>query len=645
MEIMLDTFSDQRRAYAFFANPLGVQMDIIFTEGGAGRDGPPGFDRSFDTLWYSKGRLTDQGYVIWMAIPFKSLRFPSTPQQTWGILLARNLLRANERDFWPHMSTRIEGRLNQAAILRGLENISPGRNMQFIPFGAFRSFRALDTRDAAQPRFVRDRAEVDAGLDAKFVLKDSLVLDVTVNPDFSQVESDEPQVTVNERFEVFFPEKRPFFLENASFLQTPINLVFTRRIADPQFGVRLTGKTGPYAIGAFLIDNESPGKSVPEDDPLQGKRALFGIVRLNRDLFQQSTLGFIYTDREFEDSHNRVGGLDGRFKLSQNWVLSFQSVTSSTKLLDGSRLAGPAYDVELNRSGRQFNYNFKYNDRSRGFRTQPGFIRRPDIRRVSQRVSYRFRPEGRHLIAWGPTFLSDRVWDHGGTHLDWTHENKMSWEFIGRTTFELFYNSDRERLRPQDFSVLPENRDFSRNLKGYSFRSSYVPQLTFRGNYSWGTRINFAPPEGVEPVLADLSKANFAVTLQPVTRLRIDNTYLLTRLTDRPTGASIFNNHILRSKWNWQFSRELSLRVILQYDTVLANPELAALETSKSFNADFLITYLVNPGTALFLGYNGNAQNIDLVTTAAGPEVIRPRRRFINDAKQFFVKFSYLFRF
>ena len=187
-----------------------------------------------------------------------------------------------------HCSSRIEGRLNQAATLRGLVNISPGRNIQLIPFGAFRSFRSLDTRDEDRPQFVRDRADFDGGLDAKLVFKDSLVVDVAVNPDFSQVESDEPQVTVNQRFEVFFPEKRPFFLENASFFETPINLLFTRRIADPQFGVRLTGKLGPYALGAFLnptsYDYARTGKG-----PMETKLIFDATMPLPRESFPPRT--------------------------------------------------------------------------------------------------------------------------------------------------------------------------------------------------------------------------------------------------------------------------------------------------------------------------------------------------------------------
>ena len=368
--VTLDTFHDQRRAYDFWANPFGVQMDDQWIEGQL-------FDTSFDMLWQSRGRLTEQGYVVLMAIPFESLRFPSTPEQTWGITFWRAIPRVNEFSSWPHISTRIEGELNQAATLRGLRNLSSGRNVQLIPYGFLRSFRALDTLDPAQPRFVSKTVDPYAGLDAKFVFKDSLVLDVALNPDFSQVESDQPQVTANQRFEVFFPEKRPFFLENARFFETPINLFFTRRIADPQFGIRLTGKKGPYTVAALLADDESPGQSVPVDDPLHGKRARFLILRINRDLFKQSTLGLIYTEREFAGSSNRMGGLDGRLKWGKNWVASFQGVTSSTQFLDGSRLAGPAYDVQLRRGSsfsRQFFYDLEYNDRSPGFRTQTGFL-------------------------------------------------------------------------------------------------------------------------------------------------------------------------------------------------------------------------------------------------------------------------------
>jgi len=658
VDLFLDTFHDHRRAFVFTTNPFGIQMDGLWNEGRVQQ-----YDRSFDTVWQSRGKLTPQGFVVWMAIPFKSLRFPSTHEQSWGIVLIRWIPRVNESATWPWVSTRIEGRLNQGATLKGLENISPGRNMQLIPYGFVRSFRALDTRDPLQPHFVSDRAEPDAGLDGKFVLKDSFALDVTLNPDFSQVESDEPQVTINRRFEAYFPEKRPFFLENPGFFETPINLFFTRRIADPQFGVRLTGKKGPYAIGALLADDESPGKSVPVGDPLHGQRAGFGIVRISRDLFGQSSVGLMFTDREFGDGFNRVGSLDGRFKLTRNWLASGQAVASSTRLTDGSEMAGPAYKFRLRRDGRQFYYDLDFNDRSPGFLTQTGFITedsverplqggreierpslRTDIRSVGQFASYRFRPEGKYLISWGPNVFLNPIWDHQGTRLDMYHDYSMTWELTGATLLELFYVADRELLRPKDVAGLAENRTFSHHRQGVYFETSYHPRITFRGEYSRGTLINVVPPTGQQPALANLTRSEASITVRPLTLLSVDSAYLLERLTDRGQGGSIFNNHIIRSKWGWQFTRELSLRVILQYNAILANPARTRLETTKNFNADFLFTYLVNPWTALYVGYNGNAQNIDLVPTATGSELLRTNY-FTHDARQFFVKFSYLLRF
>ena len=250
VELMLDTFHDHRRAYAFFANPLGVQADALWTEG---PDTDKNFDFSFDTVWNSAGKVTPQGFVVWMEIPFRSLRFGSSDPQTWGVLLGRGIPRKNEDTFWPEYSSRITGRLNQAGTASGMEHIASGRNLQLIPYGIFRSFKELDLRDPNAPTYSQRAAFGQFGLDAKAVLKDKFVLDATVNPDFSQIESDDPQVTVNQRFEVQFPEKRPFFLENANYFQTPIPLLFTRRIVDPQWGARLTGKDGPWACSSRTI--------------------------------------------------------------------------------------------------------------------------------------------------------------------------------------------------------------------------------------------------------------------------------------------------------------------------------------------------------------------------------------------------------
>ncbi len=639
VEVTFDTFQDERRGYVFWSNPLGIQADALWTEGGGGPD------FSFDTLWHVEGKLTARGYVVLMSIPFKSLRFPSASEQNWGLVILRHIPRSNEWSYWPRVSSRIDGRLNQSARLTGMQNISPGRNFQLIPYGSFRFFRALDTREENAPRFVGRRAEFDGGLDAKFVVKDSFVVDLALNPDFSQVESDEPQLTTNQRFEVFFPEKRPFFLENANYFQTPINLVFTRRIADPQLGVRVTGKRGPYSIGALLIDDESPGKRVAESDPLSDHRAYFGIFRASRDILKQSSIGVIYTDRRFEGSYNRVGGIDARLKLGANWSADLQAATSSTRLLDGSTSAGPAYEASLTYSERKLFYRFEYTDRSPGFVTLAGFSPRTDVRQALHRAEYRFRPEGKRLISWGPSMFARNAWAHDGTRLDAEYSPSIDFEFVRETRFSFFHVPEKERLRPVDFSSLAENLDFSRHTTGFFFNTSYFSQVSVNGVFLTGKKINLSPPEGEPPNLARRTEANLTVTLRPITPLRIENRYILLRLRDRTRDASIFNNHIIRSNINWQFNRELSLRAILQYNALLANAGFTSLETEKNFNADLLLTYQVNPWTVLYAGYNSNLQNIDLVPVGGGTGIIRQRDRFINDGRQFFVKFSYLFRF
>lgn len=638
VEITLDTFKDKQRAYVFRSNPLGVQWDALWTEGSA-------FDESFDTLWYSKGKLTDQGYVVWMAIPFKSLRFPETPLQNWGVIFARDIQRGNaELSFWPRVSSRVEGRLNQAATLQIRNSVSPGRNIQFIPYGTYRTFRLLDQQHSGGPRFATDGVDPDAGLDAKWVFKDNMALDLTVNPDFSQVESDRPQVTVNQRFEVFFPEKRPFFLENANFFSTLSDLVFTRRIADPQFGARITGKSGPYTLGAILIDDEAPGKSVSEDDPLRGKRAAFGIVRVNRDIWNQSRIGVIYTDREFESSYNRVVGVDGRIKLHKNWTTSFLAVTSFTKLQEGKRFSDPAFNVTLNRNGRQLNSHFHYIDIFPDFRTDTGFVPRTDTREFHTFHSYRFRPEGKFLIAWGPNFWAQSIWDHSDLRLDSEYSPGLVVDLTGQTTLEISYSWLREQLRPHDFAALTDNKDFTRYSWVVKFETSFVDQLHLSSRFEVGTGVNFLPPVGAEPFLANRTTGDIELSVLLGTQLRIDNNYVFSQLNQRARGEQIFKNQILRSRWNWQFNRKLSARLNFQYDVTLANQRFTSLETTKNFNVDFLVTYLMNPWTALYAGVNSNYQNLDIITNGDTSLINRTENSFLNDSRQFFVKYSYLVR-
>ena len=233
--------------------------------------------------------------------------------------------------FWPQYSSRVAGRLNQEADAFGLEKISPGRNLQLIPYGIFRSFKQLDLRDPYNPTYTQRATFGQAGLDAKVVLKDKFVLDATVNPDFSQIESDEPQVTVNQRFEVFFPEKRPFFLENANYFHTPIDL----RIHSPHRGSQVgrAAHRKRWSLGGRNAGRRGCRSLAPPPlaaDQLFNKDSYFAIGRVSRDIGSQSSIGALYTDREVDGFFNRVGGVDTRIRLNNNWTASAQAVYSST---------------------------------------------------------------------------------------------------------------------------------------------------------------------------------------------------------------------------------------------------------------------------------------------------------------------------
>jgi hypothetical protein len=712
--VMLDTFHDRRRAFEFQTTPLGVQWDAIYTEASRAEVGG-NWDVSWDAVWNSRGKVTSRGYVVWMAIPFKSLRFPSTKDQEWGIILYRGITRKNEETFWPQVSYKIAGRLGQAATLYGLEGISPGRDIELIPYGIMRGFRALDQRDPYNPYFQNATAQGQAGLDAKFVIHDHFVLDLTANPDFSQVESEDPQITVNQRFEVYFPEKRPFFLENEDFFRTPIDLFFTRNIQDPSAGIRLTGKEGPYSVGLMASDDRAPGLAVPSfcpasetfpicSDSLSGIRSYFTIARVSRDIFKQSSIGAVYTDWECPTTgeFNRVGGIDTRLRFNANWIVEGQAVTSSSNLQglnayfssigalentceynlfpfssgnfgNGNHYGGPADKVEVRRNGLHFNYVGTYQDVSPGFVTVPGFVNRTDIREMYNLLYYRFRPKKGWILAWGPSFRQRYDFDHEGNRLDTFYDPYLRIEGRGQTHIWLSpYEELRERLRPQDFAFIglpgvTHNQDYHEHRSQAIFQTGYFRKATVGATYSWGDGANFVPAANALPqfLLSRSDSASVSLSFRPLTPLKIENTYLFSRLraTDSTymetaaqipgIGKGIFNDHIVQSKWNWQFTPQLSLRLIMQYYSLLANTPgntvypYTYLPTEKEFSSYFLLTYLVHPGTAIYVGYNSDLQNLDhdLMQDPAGLAGLYTAKGFMNDSRQVFVKVSYQFRF
>jgi Domain of unknown function (DUF5916) len=635
--LLIDTFDDQRTGYGFRSSPLGVQWDGRWAE--LGREG---FDSSFEAVWYTDAQVTAGGYVVLMTIPFRTMRFPETLEQRWRIQFERLIPRASEESYWPAYSQTVDGRLNQAAVLNGVRDVSPGRNIQITPFAFVRSYDVLDPNLPGGPGY-DEGTEDEIGLDAKVVLRDSFVLDMTFNPDFSQVESDQPQVTVNERFEVNYPERRPFFLENADYFATETPLLITRRIVDPEGGVKFTGMQGPWGIGAMLTNDESAGLNVPETEPFYGDAADVRVLRVFRDYGNQSRAGFMHTELELGDSYNKVSAADTYVRLNENWLTELLMVNTET-FEDGALTTGRQTNWRVNRNGRNFNAHYHWTEQSSHFDVPLGILSRnytPDAQGLHGFMEYRFWPEDSWLDRIGPRVFFANQEDGTGLRIynELSPQLQMTW--AGDSSFSVGSNSIKERLRPQDFAGLSTTRDYSQRRYFVGFSTDTLQTIGFAGGFDKGTVINFVPPIGAEPELADRMFIEAELLWRPMDRLRVDTTLLSTELEDREGRGTIFTDRIVRTRWNYQFTKEMSLRVILQHED-LKPTALSRLTRDENLNLDVLFRYVLNPWSALYVGFNNNESNLQIVENEQGGTELVRTEELARDGQQIFVKFSYL---
>jgi hypothetical protein len=621
--IYLDTFRDRVHAYVFAANPLGIQRDAVLTEG-------QDEDASFDTVWSSEGKLTGDGYIVQMAIPFRSLRFMNDRTKTWNVAIGRVIQRESEEAYWPHITKRVQGFVPQCGTLNGLSQISPGRNIQINPYAVGAQARFLD---ADTPAF-RKEGERRIGLDAKAVVRDALTIDATVNPDYSQVESDDPQVTVNERFEVFFPEKRPFFIENAGYFQTPLNLLFSRRIVDPGVGLRLTGKLGRWAVGALAMNDRAPA-GLSSDELLADSDAGVGVLRVQREFGEESNLGVLVTDREFARGFNRTFSADGRWRTGENWAFVGQIVRSENREPEGTRSSGSAVLAQVTREGRNLEYEGTYQAISPDFAAPLGFVRRVGYRQIEHELEYSWRPEDSAVLQYGPEFSLVFNWDPDGRLLDR--------EIAASFHVELKGNSELRIERVQAYERF-EGLSFLPYATVASVNSDWLKWLGVSASYGWGAAVNHDPADDVNPFRGRATEAEMSLRLRPTTRLRFEPTFIHSSLSTAANGSPVFTERQLRLKLHYQFNRLLSLRVIADYAGLDGDDSLADLERERSWTADVLLTYLLHPGTALYVGYTDRHENL-LVQPGPFPTLRRSASPDTSVARQVFVKLSYLWRF
>lgn len=623
--LQIDTFHDNQHLQGFQASVNGAINDGTYTEG-------VGWDLSNDYGWHPEGRVTKNGWVMMMTIPFNALRFAPGAQQEFGFLMFRGMGRHNEADFFPWFSTTIGSRMLQTGTLDGIV-IPPHKvRWQLTPFATAHDTSTRDVSTAGP--WIADQG-VEAGIDGKLVWDDRLVWDFTVNPDFSQVESDEPQVLTNQRFEVFFPEKRPFFIESASYFSSPLDLLFTRRIVDPSAGLRLTGQSGRWAVSGLAIADDTPPENFTT--PGVGGASLF-YYGMRRRGEQDSHLGASMMHRVGPTETSELLSLDGRQRLDENWITTFQ-VAGSRNAPDAiatPKSEGHAVYAALNGSGQLWVFDLDARDISSDFHAPVGFVPRLGVRQANGYGNYRIEPKLPWLLAVSPYGETHWTWAEDGLRLDEWWEPGVVVELPRATTLQFHSIDLNERVTPADFPVLTQPTDFSQQRLGLHWRSAYSELVLLTGLVHWGDFVNFVPAAGDPPVQGTGLDANIGATFFPTDVLELAATYLLTTL-DRDDGTPVFETRIARLKTNYYFGQDWQLRFILDYGQTRSNPAESSLTTGRALGGDLLLQWLPTPGNAFYFGVS---QRQDAVPAAPLPGSLEEPGALEISGRSVFLKFS-----
>ena len=634
--VYFDTFLDQQRAYVFSVNGHGVQGDSILG-GGFGGGGRGGFgggapigDRSWDALFSSGGAIVEDGFTAELAIPFKSLRYPPRAENTphrWGFQVVRSIRGKDETVVWSPISRDIAGFLPQAGLLEGLMNLSTSRNLEILPTVTGVQFGSLDDTTG---EFATKDLSPEAGVNVKYGVTSNLTADFTINPDFSQIESDRPQVEVNRRFALFFPELRPFFLEGAEIFRVPapITVVHTRTIVDPLYGAKLTGKTGDMTVGVMYANDEAAGAVDDPTDRAFGKSAQTFVGRVRYDLYAESFLGAVFTDREFLDSSSRLVGVDGNFRLGDRYSWGFRAMGTDRRDLDGQETTGYLIDANFGRRGRKLDFMVASYKLSPDFATDVGFVRRTDQRRHFGNVSYEWRPET-WIISWGPRFNYVRNYDFDNVLQDEEASLGLNLNFAQNIRANVDTDRDMERFGGINFHK-------SRYRIGGNVGTSEVVSLG--GRFSWGDAIYF---DTANPFLGYERGMNLYVALRLGSRFGSGIFINTSQFTDRlnlfdselnegevRADGEIFDVKIFRAQSSYQFTERLVFRNISEYNT-----------HDRTLDLNFLVTYRVNSGTVFYIGYDDHYRQGDQID-----DQLFPTGKLRQTNRAVFAKFQYLFR-
>ncbi|MEI6739086.1 MAG: DUF5916 domain-containing protein [Gemmatimonadaceae bacterium] len=655
----LDTFNDQRRSMVFIVNPLGVQSDGLRLEQspgpGVSKASLQAIDLSQDYVWQSAGRRLDDGYTVELRIPFKSLRYQLAAQQDWGIQIIRQTQRTGYQDTWAPASRANQSLSAQEGHLRGLHDLQRGLVLDLTPTSVTTTTGLPQPQASGDSRW-RYSTRHEASGDLRWGITPNLTVSGTVNPDFSQVETDVGQIPGDVRFANFYPELRPFFVEGSDQFEVPNKLVNTRNIVQPVGAVKLTGKIPRTDVGLL---------SAVDAATASGEHPIFNVLRLRRDIGEQSNAGLVITDRTQGTRYNRLAGFDTRLQWANYYSAEVRLAGSLTHDSSGTR-RGALWEVTQGRSGRAYGNRYALQGFSPDFRTDVGFINRVNF--VKAQVNQRLTVFGERGGWWDQRqhfFTGSTLWNYAEFGRTTPLETKLSIDnsLQIRGGWKVSVTPDLQVITfdPRRYASL-----FTKAASGSGY-VAFVPggmqttsSTVITVNTPQWRRIGatIAATVGTEPEFFEASHVHrrdleATIDVRPTAQVRVGALLRYQRFVRDRDGTQFSAQAVPRLRLEYQLSRALFVRFVGQFESrersALRDPRteqplylrssagaytLQANTKAMRGRVDWLVSYLPSPGTVIFFGY-GTALDASATMRPGEPE------RTSDGA---FLKVSYLFR-
>lgn len=632
--ILIDTYGNSNWAYYLFANPLGIQGDSRFST-------TSGEDEGFDVIYTSEGQITNSGFQVEMAIPFSSLRFPDTDVQNWRINFWRNHPRESRfRYSWSSISRDDPCFLCQYGEMEGLKNIKPASSLEILPYAIGSQAGRIKDFNNANSGFKNNDIEGTAGFNLKWAATPSLTVEGTYNPDFSQVESDAGQIDVNNTFALFFPERRPFFQEGSDLFRTWTDIVYTRSINNPVVATKIIGRWDKSTLAYMSAYDEETPLILPFEERsrfVEVGNSLSNIIRFKQQFGENNFIGTTISDRRLDDGGVLNYSVDGLYRFGENYQIEFQAVGSQTNepkdtlltsgindilfdnksksaAFDGESFAGNALYASFERNARYWNLDLDYRETSPSFRSGNGFITQNDNRRLLVWTGYTFYFEDHPIFNQIQPFVhSGRLWNFNGLVKDEWINPGIYFNLKGQTNAEIAYTINNENFSGKQFNSI--------NRINFYIDSRFSEILSLglyirAGNYI--DRGNLVKGHGIQTFES-------WATIKPLSNFIIQPSFVYAELIRNDNDKVSFAGGIWRVRFNYQFTREFSLRLVTEYNRF-----------SDNFSLEPLFSYKINPFTIFYAGMTQNKQNYT-------DKNIYQVNDWTTTSRQFFMKFQYLF--